>query len=353
MGAVGKISEDWFPPNFRATSTAIMSEANLFGGAAAQVLGPMMVETDDWKHLENFMYVCLALAIIMQVSVMAYFPSHPPTPPSASAETTKNNEQAMGLRTFGAALKSLMLSKNFMVLICAYGFSTGMYGSWATVLSLNLADCDPAWVGWLSFTSTIAGNVGGILLGRYVDRFRHLKTLLVTLMGLAAACFTAFAVLVSGAIPAVSQTICHADGSPGPGLWPLFVVGALGGLFLNSTIPLYFELSMEVTYPIPEGTVCTMLTNMNNVGCLIFLGIPVGQYGTAWMNWLFSMTILAFFFALIFFFEKKELRYAVDTAGQAGHKGIGGADAKYSKLVDHADAAVAAVINVQGLKSIN
>jgi hypothetical protein len=29
-----------------------------------------------------------------------------------------------------------------------------------------------------------------------------------------------------------------------------------------------------------------MLTNANNVGCLIFLVIPVDQTGTQWMNWM-------------------------------------------------------------------
>jgi hypothetical protein len=34
------------------------------------------------------------------------------------------------------------------------------------------------------------------------------------------------------------------------------------------------ELSLETTYPLPEATVLIMLTNSNNLGCIIFLGIP-------------------------------------------------------------------------------
>lgn len=185
-----------------------------------------------------------------------------------------------------------------------------MYGSWATVLSLNLNNCDPIYVGWLSFSSTIAGNIGGLILGRFADKFRHMKRLLVILMGLSGICFVLFAVLTSGIIK--GQIICNPDGSPGTGMYPLFILGVLGGLFLNSTIPLYYELSLEVTYPVPEATVCTMLTNMNNVGCLIFLGIPVSTYGSAWMNWLFSLTIVVFTVGLVFIFDEKALRYNVD-----------------------------------------
>ena len=315
MSAVGKISEDWFPVEFRSTSTAIMAEANLFGGAAAQLIGPQMVsDLSSMKEFLNFMYLCSAFMVLNVIMVLIYFPSHPPHPPSISATTTKAAEQEMSMKSFGTALKQLFINRSFIILICAYGLSTGMYGSWATVLSLNLNNCNAIYVGWLSFASTIAGNIGGLVLGRIADKFRNMKRLLVIFMALSGISFVLFALLASGIIK--GQTICYEDGSAALGLWILLVLGVLGGLFLNSTIPLYYELSLEVTYPIPEATVCTMLTNMNNVGCLIFLGIPVTQYGSAWMNWLFSMTICVFTIGLIFLFDERTLRYKVDTNQQ-------------------------------------
>jgi FLVCR family MFS transporter len=228
----------------------------------------------------------------------------------------------MTLGALWQALRALLVSRDFWVLSMAYGLTTGMYGSWATVLSLNLPGCDPQWIGWLSFSSTIAGNVGGLVLGRFADRFRHMKRLLVGLMAVSGLCFTGFAVFASPGL--VNSVVCHADGSPGSGMWPLFVLGVLGGLFLNSAIPLFYELSLEVTYPIPEATVCIQLTNWNNIGCLIFLGIPVSQYGSAWMNWLFGGTIVVFTGLLVAFFREKTKRYDVDTGkGGAGKALIG------------------------------
>ena len=82
----------------------------------------------------------------------------------------------------------------------------------------------------------------------------------------------AFGALCSGALRGLD--VCNADGSPGPGLGYLFVLGTFGGLFLNSTIPLFYELVLEVTFPEPEATVLILLTNMNNIACIFFLSIP-------------------------------------------------------------------------------
>ena len=57
------------------------------------------------------------------------------------------------------------------------------------------------------------------------------------------------------------------------------------GLFINGTIPLYYELCVEATYPIAEGLTTGTLITMNNVGCAVFLVIPSIIPGTKWMNW--------------------------------------------------------------------
>lgn len=127
MSAVGKISEDWFPPSFRATSTAIMSEANLFGGAAAQLIGPQMVPDGTMPQLLDFMYLCSVIAGLNLVMALIYFPSHPPHPPSISASTTKAAEKDMSMGSMKNALVQLFYNRSFMILIFAYGLSTGKY----------------------------------------------------------------------------------------------------------------------------------------------------------------------------------------------------------------------------------
>lgn len=332
MGAVGKISEAWFPVHERATATALMSEANLLGGAGAFVIGPYMMPDPSWSQYLSYMYLLVGLCGLNLVCSLVYFPAHPPLPPSISAQGVKDGEDAFTLVTLWSSVKKLMRNRSFMVLIWAYGLSTGMYGSWATVMSINLAGFgyDAQQAGWIGFAASVAGNVGGIALGRWVDKFRNLKRLLVVLMALAAICFTLFAIVCSPHILPPQWT-----GGSSDGLALLFALAALGGLFLNSTIPLYYELALDVTYPIPEGTSVIVMTIMNNVGCLIFLGVPVGQYGTAWMNWLFGGTIALFAVALALGFDERSLRYDMDT-------GKADADAVAEQLEHEADGGVAA-----------
>lgn len=46
------------------------------------------------------------------------------------------------------------------------------------------------------------------------------------------------------------------------------------GLFLGASAPLFFELALEITYPLPEATSGGIITLFNNIGALLFLAIP-------------------------------------------------------------------------------
>lgn len=96
----------------------------------------------------------------------------------------------------------------------------------------------------LSFIAA-AGNVGGVLLGHLIDRFRYHKVILTTLLTAATLSLIWFAFLVENLIP--------------PTLMQVFAAATLAGLFVNSAIPIFFELSIEATHPIPEATVCKLL----------------------------------------------------------------------------------------------
>lgn len=62
----------------------------------------------------------------------------------------------------------------------------------------------------------------------------------------------------------------------------LYVSIIIGTMFLQSTIPLFFEMACEAAYPVPEGTTNLVLTLSSNVGGLVFLLIQmipnIGQY---------------------------------------------------------------------------
>jgi len=64
-----------------------------------------------------------------------------------------------------------------------------------------------------------------------------------------------------------------------------------------------------------------MLTNVNNLGCMIFLFIPSDLLGTSWMNWtMFGSCLLIG--AVLFTFKEEYTRYNLDVAKpiQSGDK---------------------------------
>lgn len=200
--------------------------------------------------------------------------------------------------------------------------TTGIYGAWGSVLSTNLAVINPRYTqsiaGWMGFSATACvsgnsgivplrllapphllwqGNVGGVIMGRFADRFHKLKSVIVVFLLAAAACFLAFTLCAAGSLD---------DHMSFETQFPVLVLlCSLGGFFLNSTIPLFFEVSSsalrgavmsceshirtpqasaECTFPLPEGVTLVMLTNWNNVGALVFLALPYSEIPGPGMN---------------------------------------------------------------------
>ena len=156
MAAVSKLAENWFPLSERATATALAAEANVLGTAAAFVLGPLFCTSSDpavaLRQLMAYNWLCLAVCLLNLVGVIAYFPSHPPLPPTKSAHESLGVEAKFTLATFGAAIARLVCNTNFMILVLAYGLSGGGVSAWGSTLSINLAA--------LGFDQSAAGGVG-------------------------------------------------------------------------------------------------------------------------------------------------------------------------------------------------
>ena len=315
MGAVGKISEDFFPPRERASATAWASEANPFGAAIAYLFCPAMVMVIDMAHVQSVNTLLLVVTAFNFISCAIYLPSHPPAAPSASAGSQRAAEARFSLRVLRDALGSLGRSRAFVLLCGAYGLSAGFSSCWASTLQTNLTPflagssaADVQWkAGIISFASTTAGNLGGVVLGSYIDRFRGHKALLVGLNGLGAAFFAVFALVASGAVRVPG----------GAGYSALFASALLGGLFTNAAIPIYFELAMEAAFPLPSGTVITVLTFMMNFAGLAFYAVPTNNSSGSWMTWALVGVLAAISVALFFLFEDKAARTVFDARAAA------------------------------------
>ena len=84
----------------------------------------------------------------------------------------------------------------------------------------------------------LAGCVGAVVVGAIVDRFQgRMKAAVLASYGLATLSFLLFAYAVAGT--SVDRP------------WVVLGTGVLGGLFLNTPIPLLFELASETTHGVP------------------------------------------------------------------------------------------------------
>ena len=96
----------------------------------------------------------------------------------------------------------------------------------------------------------------------------------------------------------------------------LYCMSILGGLLVNGTIPLFYELGVESAYPIAEGLTTSVLTLINNFWCLVFLFVPsipgLGS-STSWMNWSVVVgAMLGFVLMLPFREDYKRLNFDLE-----------------------------------------
>ncbi|XP_020625238.1 disrupted in renal carcinoma protein 2 homolog isoform X2 [Orbicella faveolata] len=300
MAAAPMVSAAWFPPEQRTTATAISSLACYSGTALSFVIGPLLVpdveeyfkqselnvtsngqisylelrnhfnqtEIDYFKHkIMHLMYIELGITALTMLCVIIHFPEKPKLPPSVTA--------AIGRLEFKVGAKSLLKNSQFWLLVVIYGIGTGVYGGWCSILDLNLSqfDIDQKTAGWLGFGAVVAGSVSGISLSIFADHFtRYMKLIVIALLTGATASLSIFTLICAGVIP-YSKLV-------------LFITSILGGLFVNGTIPLFFELAVESTYPVAEGITSGFLTFSNNFLQIVFYIFPMlPHFGLKWINW--------------------------------------------------------------------
>ncbi|XP_062521351.1 solute carrier family 49 member 4 homolog [Corticium candelabrum] len=286
MSAPPLISAVWFPPGQRTTATAVTALSAYYGLSFSFVIGPILVPYKKFNgtlngtvishnhsanHSEHnvttnlhtlrenirlYTFVEFAVAAGAFLLVLIYFPKKPPSPPSITAGCQRTS--------FVKGLQQLSRRKQFWLVCIAYGICTGTFSGWGAILDVNLKHfgIDEAEAGWIGFYSNVAGSVAGLLFSGIADYLkRRTKVVLILILFGATASFSWFLLICLKVLP--FPTAC------------LYISATLGGLFINGAIPLFYELAVESTYPIAEGTTTGILTMMNNLGCLIFLLMPM------------------------------------------------------------------------------
>ncbi|XP_042083599.1 solute carrier family 49 member 4 [Haplochromis burtoni] len=303
MSAGPYLSTTWFAPDQRATATAVASLFSYLGGAASFIVGPLIVPApNDTQALTTIsaavsdifirdriqlvMYAELAAIAVLFGAVLLYFPARPPMPPSVAAASQR--------LSYRSSICRLLSNLRFLMIALAYAVPTGVIAGWSGVLDMVLTPAKVSQVdaGWIGFWSTVGGCVFGVAMARFADSIRGMLKLILVLMlagaSLASTWFTLTCLSSYTHLPSTSAI--------------LYTSCILVGIFINSSVPIFFELFIETVYPVPEGITCGVVTFLGNLvtGLLLFF-LTFYCKDVSWLNWcltgscLFSLVLILFF----------------------------------------------------------
>uniref|UniRef100_A0A672INN3 Solute carrier family 49 member 4 n=1 Tax=Salarias fasciatus TaxID=181472 RepID=A0A672INN3_SALFA len=279
MSAGPLLSTTWFAPDQRATATAVASLFCYLGGAAAFVVGPLVVPAPTHPGGNRGE---LAVVAVLFSAVLALLPVSPPMRP------------VLRLRAMRLGYRSSTLNLRFLMIALAYAVPTGVWAGWSGVLDMVLTPAKVSQVdaGWIGFWSTVGGCVFGVAMARFADSIRGmLKLILVLMLAGASLSSTWFTLTCLSRVTHLPSTAAI-----------LYTSCILLGIFINSSIPIFLELFIETVYPVPEGITCGVVTFLGNLvtGLLLFF-LTFYCTDVSWLNWcltgscLFSLVLILFF----------------------------------------------------------
>jgi len=288
------VSSAWFPPNERTTATGIAIVFNNLGNAVSFLMAPSVVPDPPsngtngavdvdvlvdggnstgyvcpevektWRELINFRLGLLmdleaALVAACFVFIVCHFPSKPPSPPSLTSSMQRLN--------FVSGVKSICMNKKALLMTLSFSLFNGLIASWYSVMDITFAplleesgdtsDVDGL-MGYIGLIAIIANSVTTILVSAIVDRLRgRMKLVLTVLMSGAISCWVWMCLLCLRVIPF--------------SLPQLYVSTVLASALTYSSGPIFFEFTVELVYPVPEGVVGGFLTCVYNAVGMIFL----------------------------------------------------------------------------------
>lgn len=233
LAAPTRYSDLWFTNRGRVAATAIMSLANPFGGALAQLIDPFWAGSPgDIPNMVLYISIISSIA-----SIPSFFiPAHPPTPCSPSGHTPK--------QPLGPSIKFLFSSPEFYMIMVPFTVYVGLFNSISSLINQML---EP-----YSFSETEAGIAGALLI----------------VVGLVTSAVTSpiidktksYLIAIKVQVPVIA--LCYLSFTWAPGtrnLAAVYVILSILGAASFSLVPVVLEYLIEITHPVsPEvtSTIC-------------------------------------------------------------------------------------------------
>lgn len=227
-----KLAALWFPEHQRATANMIASMSNPLGLLFVNIFSPMILSRTNNLFMLLLIYAIPAIVICFLATV-GIQKSVPPTPPSASADTSSSEPFLQGI-------KLLLTNKAYMILLVCFGSGIGIFTCFATLLEqiLCVKGYSNDFAGLCGALFIVSGVIGAAFLGLFVDKTKLFTESIKISMCLTSLSCTAFAVVSQ----LEEQKVI------------IGAVFALFGLFGFASYPVAMELSVECSYPVGEAT---------------------------------------------------------------------------------------------------
>jgi FLVCR family feline leukemia virus subgroup C receptor-related protein len=258
-----RLAAIWFGPKQVSTATSLGVFGNQLGCAIGFLIPPQVVRNPDVDaaesdfidgatiQLQEMFFGTAGITTLIFLLIIIFFSDAPKVPPSLAQQASIE----YGIdRSFLHTLKLLLKNTNYVMLAVTYGLIAGGYYAFSTLLNqivLSYFPGDDVTVGWVGVVIVLAGMVGSVACGAWLDWTKMFRVTLIAVYGLTFVGMLLFTFTLSLSL-----------------LWLVFVLAAFLGFFLTGYLPLGFEFGVEITHPLSEGT-SSGLMNMCSQVCAI------------------------------------------------------------------------------------
>ncbi|CAC5380054.1 FLVCR [Mytilus coruscus] len=262
LGLPARLAAVWFGPNEVSTATSIGVFGNQVGCAVGFLLPPVLVPYSEdlnqiGKDIGTMFYMGAGVTTFFFIMVILIFKNAPPMPPSKAQMLSVQNESN---EHYGESLIRLVKNRGFILLTLTYGINTGSYYAISTLLNpivLYYFEGHQKDAGQIGLTIVLAGVVGSIVAGVWLDRTKTFKGTTVGIYFLSMAGMIAFTFTLKLDI-----------------LWVVYLCAGALGFFMTGYLPVGFEFAAEITYPESEGTSSGLLNaSAQTFGIILTIGM--------------------------------------------------------------------------------
>ncbi|XP_034740069.1 solute carrier family 49 member A3 isoform X1 [Etheostoma cragini] len=277
-----KLAALWFPDHQRATANMIASMSNPLGILLANIISPMMVKTPTQIPTLLIAYAAPA-CIICFLATVGIRSSSPPTPPSASAESS-------GSEPFVQVIKLLLRNKAYLILLLCFGSGIAVFTCFSMLLQqiLCVHGYTNDFAGICGALFIVFGIVGAGALGLYVDKTKKFTEATKINM-----CFTALSCIAFSVV----SLMPHQKAA-------VAAVCSVFGFFGFSIYSVAMELSVECSYPVGEATSAGLIFISGQVQSILYMTLlqaltkrladsPLSTCGGAVLSWKVPILVMA------------------------------------------------------------